>query len=322
MKGNIKIAFLFSGQGSQYFFMGESLFNRNKVFHDTMQFLDKKAVQLLGHSVIDYLYDINKSRSTVFDRLLFSHPALFMIQYSMAKAIMAEGIIPSYACGYSLGEVVAASVSGMVSPLDGLSLLIEQAKLVEENCPKGGMIVVFQKSVFYYQTSLLYNGSSIIGEKFGGQFTISGLSEKLDKIEEYLRAENILFQRLPIRYAYHCKYIEPIKLPYFSVLKEVSFQESILPFISSVYGCELRKIDTKYMWDIARKPILFQDAVQHIEDMDCVSYIDMSPSGELKNFISPLLKKESLRSFSILNPWRRNELQSFEEIKARFSSVY
>src|ERR1700733_6256349 len=77
--------FMFSGQGSQYFQMGRVLFEKNDTFRHWMVQLDDVARKLLGRSVIDALYSSFHGKGDPFDRTLLTHPAIFMVEYTLVR---------------------------------------------------------------------------------------------------------------------------------------------------------------------------------------------------------------------------------------------
>lgn len=101
---NQPIVFMFSGQGSQYYQMGKELFAHNAAFRQKMLDLDDFAVSRFGYSVLKEMYHTGNRLSDPFDRLLFSHPAIFMAEYALAYALEQRGIRPDYVIGASLGE--------------------------------------------------------------------------------------------------------------------------------------------------------------------------------------------------------------------------
>ncbi len=111
-----KTVFLMSGQGSQYYHMGIDLHAAEPVFRRSMEALDAVVGEAAGFSLLAVLYGGNVKRTTPFDRTLHTHPALFMLQYSLAQTLLARGIEPDYLLGTSLGEYVAAALAGVGSP--------------------------------------------------------------------------------------------------------------------------------------------------------------------------------------------------------------
>src|SRR5690349_11489627 len=87
-----KTVFMFSGQGSQYFQMGKELFNKNDTFRTWMVRLDEIARRLAGRSVIETLYSEAHRKADRFDCTLLTHPAIFMVEYSLAQTLMQAGL--------------------------------------------------------------------------------------------------------------------------------------------------------------------------------------------------------------------------------------
>src|SRR4051812_8779412 len=101
---------MFSGQGSQYFHMGRALFEGNATFRHWMTRLDAMVRQSSGASVVETLYSDANRRSDAFDRTLLTHPAIFMVEVSLAQCLMDAGLQPDLVLGASLGSFAAAAV--------------------------------------------------------------------------------------------------------------------------------------------------------------------------------------------------------------------
>jgi trans-AT polyketide synthase/acyltransferase/oxidoreductase domain-containing protein len=127
---------MFSGQGSQTYQMGRELYDNLPVFRAWMRRLDGVVERCLGWSLLDRLYDEGAERQMPFTCLLETHPALFMVRFSLAKAVEDAGIHADMVLGSSLGEWVALSLAGAMPPEELLVLIIEMAKLIERQCPE------------------------------------------------------------------------------------------------------------------------------------------------------------------------------------------
>lgn len=97
---------MYSGQGSQYYQMGKDLFDTEPIFRNEMQRLDALVRERLGVSVVDIIYDNNKRISDLFDRTLYTSPAIFMVEYAMTQTLVQKGVKPDYLLGTSLGEYI------------------------------------------------------------------------------------------------------------------------------------------------------------------------------------------------------------------------
>lgn len=105
---NLPIVFMFSGQGSQYYQMGKMLFEHNKIFKNHMIDADSYFIKMTGNSLIKILYDSNKRQTDLFLDFSLTHPAIFMIEYALTKALIDNHIQPDFLLGNSVGEVTAA----------------------------------------------------------------------------------------------------------------------------------------------------------------------------------------------------------------------
>ncbi len=76
------VIFMFSGQGSQYYHMGKELYEKNQTFHDNLNMLNNYLEDLIGKSIISIIFDPQKNKADIFNRISYTNPALFCIQYS------------------------------------------------------------------------------------------------------------------------------------------------------------------------------------------------------------------------------------------------
>ena len=101
------IVFMFSGQGSHYYHMGKELYDKNPVFRQKVNEFDAAAEEVFGRSIVAALYDRTKTIGDVFDKTLITSPAIIMIEYALAKLLIANGIQPDFLLGASLVEKTA-----------------------------------------------------------------------------------------------------------------------------------------------------------------------------------------------------------------------
>lgn len=202
------IVFMFSGQGSQYYQMGKELFAHNAAFRRKMLDLDDFAVSRFGFSVVKEIYHTANRLSDPFDRLLFSHPAIFMAEYALAYALEQKGIRPDYVIGASLGEYAAAAVSGVLSAEDALDCVLEQAEIITETCRNGSMLAVLGDPRLYQDDQLAREHSELAAVNYHSHFVISGERAHIKKIMDDLREKQIPHQLLPVSYGFHSALVD------------------------------------------------------------------------------------------------------------------
>ncbi|MEM7345625.1 MAG: beta-ketoacyl synthase N-terminal-like domain-containing protein, partial [Chloroflexota bacterium] len=134
-----KIAFLYTGQGAQYVGMGQQLYETEPIFRDTLDQCDQILRPYLDKPLFDVLY----SATSPIDETIYTQPALFALEYALTKVWNAWGIEPDLLMGHSVGEYVAACIAGAFTLEEGLTLIAERARLMQELPESGKLVAVF-----------------------------------------------------------------------------------------------------------------------------------------------------------------------------------
>ncbi len=191
-----EIVFMFSGQGSQYFHMGRSLYEDNRTFRGWMIRLDEIARQSLGKSVVETLYSDVHRKGDPFDRMLLTHPAIFMVEYSLAQALIHAGVRPDMVLGVSLGAFAAATVAGFIEVDDAFAAVMQQAIAVEQLCEPGGMTAVLGAPSLFSE-DFLASRSELAAVNFSSHFVVSARRPELDAVEAALQELIDAWSKLP-----------------------------------------------------------------------------------------------------------------------------
>src|SRR5262249_4742307 len=133
IKTRPKMAWLFPGQGSQYQGMGRTLFESQPTFRKTVL----RCEELLRPSLSRPLTEVLFRERTLLEQTEYTQPALFALEYALAKLWQSWGIMPDVVLGHSVGEYVAACVAGVFSLEEGLKLIAERGRLMGA-LPAGG----------------------------------------------------------------------------------------------------------------------------------------------------------------------------------------
>lgn len=310
-----KVTFLFSGQGSQYYQMGRELYMQLPVFKENVDWLDHIFQSKAGFSLVEKLYSPEMSAGDRFDELRYTHPALFVIQYSLAMSLIEDGVRPSRLIGLSLGECVSMAVGGVVSPEDMLDTLIKQSILLERECSDGGMIAVLKGEDFFHSNPEAFFDCELAAVNMPQLICVSAKKEALDLTERKLRADNVVYERLPLRQPFHSVHLEPLRERFIRIFSNIKFKESNTEIVSSMSTTNNDNYNALHMWRVKRNPILFYQTMQGlVPDRDMV-YVDVGPSGSLANFVKYSLPNNAYRSiFSIMSPMGRS-LNNYEACK-------
>lgn len=314
-----KIVFMFPGQGAQYYQMGKELFENNPVFKKWMLDLDIIAKDLGGESILDQIYKPHTKKSDNFDRLRYTHPAVFMIEYAMAQVLLDLKVEPDFILGSSLGEYASFTLSGTLRAEDALSAIIQQAKLLEETCDPGGMTAILKPIDHFHNSPILHEQSELSSINMPMNFGVSASIPALERIESHLKQEKVLFQRLPVLYAFHSKLIDIAETPFLATVQALPFQTPKIPIISCMTQGPIQQIEPSFLWNIVRKPIEFQNTINGLAAQGDMTYIDLGPSGTLANFVKYNLSRGTgARMYHIMTPLGR-DLQNLEKFKSEVS---
>lgn len=306
------LIFMFAGQGSQYYRMGAPLFHENAIFRSTMMSLDEQVKSKIGCSIVNELYYSEKNADP-FNRLLYTHPAIFMVEFSLARMLIESGIEPDAVLGSSLGEYAAAAVAGVCSARDALDAVMTQALEIEANCPEGGMLAILASGELYQEAFLLDN-CELVSVNAERHFVVSGEKRKLAMIQRELEARQVHSVPLHVNYGFHSELVDPAASRCRLDLKNRDFHSPQTTFISGLTGGEISELPSHYLWEAVRQPIQFTKAVQWLERQGAHIYVDVGPAGTLSGFVRQQIRGESnSKIFSIMNHFQK-DMANFERL--------
>lgn len=299
----MKTVFLFSGQGSHHFQMGRELFERDACFRATMQHADRVMRERCGESVLTTLFAERNNREIPFTRLLHSHPAIFMVEYALAKSLIDAGVQPDMVLGASLGTFAAAVVAGCIDSDDALLTVIEQAIALEAHCEPGCMIAVIGEPERYLTPELL--ALCELGVRNFATHSVISLPEpNVAVVESYLRQHGMAFQRLAVKFAFHSRWIDAAEQPHQRSLRTLQLRQGNVPIACCATSKLWHSLPTSHFWLAVRDPILFLQTIGLIESQDSYRYIDVGPGGTMATFLKYGLPVDSpSRIHPIMSPF-------------------
>ena len=289
-----KTAFIYSGQGSQYYQMGNLIYNNSGFFRECMEHLDQIAVSMGGYSVLERLFDKTHKISEVFDDIRYTHPAIFMIECSLTKLLNEKGIYPDCVFGTSLGEFCAMVASDVISMEDGMKIVMHQAvelpKRVKQDC---GMMAILEGVDYYYQNRVLSDFTELVAENYDNHFVVAGASDEMFLIEQIIKKDNKRCQLLPIRYGFHSSLIEKAKDIIVESYARIRFNAPKCTYISGIDGQQLMSIPSDYIWNVIRNKMEVKTGVHKLEEIGINNYIDLGVGGTMGSFFKRNLSSDS-----------------------------
>jgi acyl transferase domain-containing protein len=280
-----EVAFLFTGQGSQYVNMGKNLYETHAVFRESLDQCNSFLQPLLAVSIIDVLYP-EQGRSSTIDETKYTQPCVFAFEYALSQLWMSWGVKPSYVMGHSVGEYVAACVAGVFSLEDACKLIAARANLMG-GLPlgEGEMVAVFTDLQRCQKALEPYSADASVGAANGPKLTvISGKTDSINKVVEELSAEGIKSKKLVVSHAFHSPMMDSI-LPMFEMMAMmVAYKKPTIPFVSNVTGTVVMDdsvCSPEYWKNHIRQPVLFQSSIQAAKDLGCELFLEVGPQPVL-----------------------------------------
>ena len=273
-----KLAFVFSGQGSQWIGMGQELMKQEPVFREAMERCDEAIQKYVDWFLLEELAaDSEQSR---LDEVDVIQPAIFAVQVALAALWRSWGVEPDAVVGQSLGEVAAAHVAGALSLDDAARIICRRSRLVKSMSGRGGMAVVALSLEEAQSTLQGYEDCVSIGVSSSPTSTVlSGDPGALEKILAGLEEKGVFWRWIKVDYASHSPQVEPLRPELLKAVEGVRPLSSSVPIYSTVTGKagDGRDFDAAYWVENLRQPVLFSKAVERLAEDGHEVFLEISP---------------------------------------------
>lgn len=276
-----RIAWLFSGQGSQHPGMGRSLFTYESVFRDIVNRCDEIARPLLGQSLRELL--IASTSHEQVSATATTQPLVFTMDYALASLWRSWEVKPDYMSGHSIGEYAAACMAGMFSLEDALKIVIKRGALMG-SLPPGGMTAVLSPAADLLKhieelalplDIAAYNGPM--------STVVSGELTALAELHEWLAKHAIAFSPLKVSHAFHSRHTMPILEEFRRFISGVGMKQPAVPMISNVSGklYQGHENTPDYWVEHIRQPVQFHKGVQNLVSAGASIFLEVGAQTHL-----------------------------------------
>ncbi|MEV0198799.1 SDR family NAD(P)-dependent oxidoreductase [Nonomuraea sp. NPDC050691] len=250
-----QVAFLFSGQGSQYGGMAAELYRNEPVFREA---IDECAAIL---DVREQIFATGEEADEALRQTSLTQPALFTVEYALARLWLSLGVEPAAMIGHSIGEYAAATIAGVFTLPDALRLVAARGRLIQ-GMPPGSMLAV--QLMPDEIAPMLPDDVSVATINGPGTCVVAGPSESIRELAEMLEEEGIGCTPLRTSHAFHSAMMEPMLGEFRELVAAVEPAAPSLPFLSNVTGTWItaaEATDPSYWARHVREPVRFGDCV-------------------------------------------------------------
>jgi malonyl CoA-acyl carrier protein transacylase/SAM-dependent methyltransferase/acyl carrier protein len=315
------VVFLFTGQGGQYVNMGRALYDSEPVFREVVDRCDELLRPHLEKPLRSVLY-ARPGEATPLDETQYTHVAMFAIQYGLAQLWRSWGVEPGAVMGHSVGEIVAATVAGMMSLEDGLMIMRERGRLMHSLPPIGLMASLLAGEAQVAAVLEPYRERVAIAAINGPESTvISGERTAVQEILRRLEAQGIKTKPLKVSNSFHSPLVEPVLEEFEQAAARASYRS---PQVAQFSSMRLQWVDEKNLLDAAywrynlRNTVRFSQAMGALYEQGYRVFLEIGPSPILVSMGSQCVPQGQ----GVWLPSLRQDRNDWEQVLEDLGTLY
>ncbi len=292
-KREARVAFVYTGQGSQWAGMGETLYKTEPVFRAVLDICERVVLEERGKSLLDVMFGRPGADGELIDSW-WAQPAIYSLECALTALWESVGVRPDVVIGHSTGEIAAAHAAGVYGLEDGLRFIMKRGECLGAVPEAGAMAAVFAPQARVEETIDEYNSTSDcadlnIAVDNGVHQVISGPTVAIQAMVDLFESEEIMVRPLYTAQAFHCVLLEPALDSLEEAYQSVAVSQPSVALVSNVTGRLLEEgetLDSGYWRRHARQTVQFRKGIGALAELGVDVAIEMGPHSVLGPLLS------------------------------------
>ncbi|MCB0930636.1 MAG: acyltransferase domain-containing protein [Mycobacterium sp.] len=273
-----RVVFLFPGQGAQHVGMARGLYECEPVFREHFDACAAAFGEEMGFDLRAEVFDGVARNLERTDR---AQPALFAVEYALAKLAESYGIRPAALAGHSIGEYAAATLAGVFDLPTAVKVVSMRARLMHASA-RGVMVAVAlgPDAIVEHLTPEV----DLAAVNDPGSCVVAGTEEAIRDFQAVLAEKGITARRVRTSHAFHSRLMNPVIGEFTAFLSRLDLREPRIPLLSNVTGTQMTAAEATNpaTWaNQIRATVRFSDELGVLlADPDRV-FLEVGPGGTL-----------------------------------------